>query len=99
VNSAVNYHGTTITVDNIILSTPEGQNQASASTATLLVNKKGDVNGDGLITVADVTAVVDVLLERQMPNISVSNADINGDGEVTIVDVVESIHLVLTIGD
>ena len=53
VNSAVNYHGTTITVDNIILSTPEGQNQASASTATLLVNKKGDVNGDGLVTVAD----------------------------------------------
>ena len=65
----------------------------------MAVNKKGDVNGDGLITVADVAAVVDVLLERQMPNISVSNADINGDGEVTIVDVVETIHLVLTIGD
>jgi hypothetical protein len=99
VNSGINYQGTTITVDNVILSTSEGENQSSASVATMAVNKKGDVNGDGLITVADVTAVVDVLLERQMPNISVSNADINGDGEVTIVDVVESIHLVLTIGD
>jgi hypothetical protein len=99
VNSGINYQGTTITVDNVILSTSEGENQSSASVATMAVNKKGDVNGDGLITVADVTAVVDVLLERQMPNISVSNADINGDGEVTIVDVVEAIHLVLTIGD
>ena len=99
VNSGINYQGTTITVDNVILSTLEGENQSSASVATMAVNKKGDVNGDGLITVADVTAVVDVLLERQMPNISVSNADINGDGEVTIVDVVEAIHLVLTIGD
>lgn len=95
-NASVNYHGTTITVDNVILSTPDGQNQSSASVATMTVNKKGDVNGDGLVTVADVTAVVDVLLERQTPNISVSNADINGDGEVSIVDVVEAIHLVLT---
>ena len=96
VNSAVNYQGTTITVDNVILSTAEGENQSSAAIATMKVTKRGDVNGDGLVTVADVTAVIDVLLERETPGISPANADINGDGEVTIVDVVEEIHLVLT---
>ena len=83
-------------VDNIILSTPDGKNQSSSSVAATIANKRGDVNGDGIITVADVTAVVDILLERQTPNITVANADMNGDGQVTIFDVVETIHLVLT---
>lgn len=96
VDPSIKYIGSTITVDNIILSTPDGKNQSSSSVAATVANKRGDVNGDGIITVADVTAVVDILLERQTPNITVANADMNGDGQVTIFDVVETIHLVLT---
>ena len=92
----VSYFGTTMTVDNIILSTPNGQNQASSSVTTTIINKKGDVNGDGVISVADVTAIVDVLLERQNPLITPEKADVNGDGLVTIVDVVETIQLILS---
>ena len=90
--------GTTITIDNIILSGADEQDHASVVQATLTVTSRipGDVNGDGLVTVADVTAVVDVLLERQASNITPTDADINGDGKVTIVDVVEEIQLVLT---
>ena len=92
----VSYLGTTMTVDNIILSTPNGQNQASSSVTTIIVKKKGDVNGDGFVTVADVTAIVDFLLERQTDNITAENADVNGDGYVSIIDVVETIQLILS---
>ncbi len=46
---------------------------------------KGDVNGDGNITAADVTAVYDVLLGNNSE--FEANADVNGDGSVTASDV------------
>ena len=95
VEPTMSAYGTTITASHIILSTPEGKDQASLAATTLVVGKKGDVNADGLVTVADVTAVVDVLLERQVPAGTAERADINGDGRVSIIDVVEAIQLVL----
>lgn len=95
VETSLAAYGTMITVDHVILSTQEGKDQSSSSVTTMVVGKKGDVNSDGLVTVADVTAVVDVLLERQLPNIPSARADINGDGQVSIIDVVEAIQLVL----
>ena len=99
VSSSVNYWATTMTVDKVILSTPEGQNQSSASVATMKVveqRKKGDVNGDGIISISDATAVVDYLLERHPANITLADADVDGNGTVTIHDVVETIQLILT---
>ena len=45
----------------------------------------GDVNGDGYVTSADVTAIYDVLLGTN--NTFESTADVNGDGFVTSADV------------
>ena len=45
----------------------------------------GDVNGDGVITAADVTALYDVLLNSDYTN--AVNWDQNGDGEITAADV------------
>ena len=45
----------------------------------------GDVNGDGYVTSADVTAIYDVLLGTN--NKFESTADVNGDGYVTSADV------------
>lgn len=45
----------------------------------------GDVNGDGEVTAADVTALYDVLLNNDYSN--VVNGDQNGDGEITAADV------------
>ena len=45
----------------------------------------GDVNGDGFVTSADVTAVYDVMLGTD--NQFASTADVNGDGYVTSADV------------
>ena len=45
----------------------------------------GDVNGDGYVTSADVTAIYDVMLGTD--DTFQSTADVNGDGYVTSADV------------
>ena len=45
----------------------------------------GDVNGDSVITSADVTAIYDVLLG--ISTIFDGTADVNGDGIITAADV------------
>ena len=62
---------------------------------------KGDLNGDGALTVSDVTALIHYVLamETEEPvrdlNIDPSAADINGDGRVNISDVTYLLRLVL----
>ncbi len=45
----------------------------------------GDVNGDGQVTAADVTAIYEYLLNND--NSNMINGDQNGDGEITAADV------------
>ena len=47
----------------------------------------GDVNCDGEINIADVNAVIDVILGNVTRKDILSRADVNGDGEVNIADV------------
>lgn len=46
-------------------------------------NAAGDVNGDGVITIGDVSVLIDLLLDGA----TADGADVNGDGQVTIADV------------
>lgn len=48
---------------------------------------RGDVDFDGVVAVADVTALTDYLLLGDVYPFNVANADVDGDGEVTISDV------------
>ena len=52
---------------------------------------KGDVNNDGEVNIADVNAVLDVILGG-----TISRADVNGDGEVNIADVNAIIDIILS---
>lgn len=45
----------------------------------------GDVNGDGEVNITDVTSLIDMLLEGDVPVNAAT--DVNGDGEVNITDV------------
>ena len=52
---------------------------------------KGDVNGDNEVSIADVNALIDMILSgNQMPN-----GDVNGDNEVSIADVNAVIDIIL----
>ena len=60
--------------------------------ATLL----GDVNGDGEVTIADVTALVNILLGKDTAGYNLKAADVNSDGGRTIADVVALVKMILT---
>jgi hypothetical protein len=57
---------------------------------------RGDVNGDGSITIADVTALVNIILGTDNANASANDAaDMNEDGSITIADVTMLVNMIL----
>ena len=56
----------------------------------------GDVNNDGSVTIADVTALIDYLLTLDASAVNLDAADMNGDSQVTIADVTALIDYLLT---
>ena len=56
---------------------------------------RGDVNGDSEVNIADVNAVIDIILNSGDD----SNGDVNSDGEVNIADVNAIIDIILNGGD
>ena len=59
----------------------------------LTASQRGDINGDGLVNVADVTALIQIVLNSTPVDLSV--ADLSGDGQVNVADVTTLIQLVL----
>ena len=65
----------------------------SQSSFEIVVNSiVGDVNGDGLLNVLDVVAVVDMILGYSPVDLI---ADLNNDGEVDVLDIIEMLYLIL----
>lgn len=56
---------------------------------------RGDANGDGMVTIADVSFLIDYLLAGCQSSFHTQNADLNADGVVTIADVSSLIDLLL----
>jgi hypothetical protein len=59
----------------------------------------GDVNGDGLVTVADATELIDYILGNPSDGFNQTNADVDGDGEITIGDLSDLIDTILGVPD
>ena len=53
----------------------------------------GDVDGDGLLTTADVNMLVNALVGKLADGYNADVADVNGDGNVTIADVTALVNL------
>jgi len=52
----------------------------------------GDVNGDGVLNILDIVAIVNIILGGAP---EISSADFNGDGLINVLDVVEMIGFIL----
>jgi len=62
--------------------------------------QKYDVNGDGVLTIADVTALVNIILgkatrESDSEQYDFDVTDVNGDGQTTIADVTALVNIIL----
>ena len=56
---------------------------------------RGDVNGDGEVNIADVNALLDIVLGGQVDEDTRARADVNADDEVNIADINAVIELIL----
>ena len=56
----------------------------------------GDVNGDGRVSIKDVTDLINYLLSGNEDNINLANADVNGDERISIKDVTDLINMLLS---
>ena len=63
--------------------------------ASTVTAKKGDANGDGVVDVADVVAVVNYILGKASGNFNVAAANINGDTVIDVADVVGIVNIIL----
>ncbi len=87
----------TMTLRNTVFTTEDGvENDLADEECTVKKGQKGDVNGDGIIDITDVTTLISKALENDVtPFISIA-ADLNNDGLFDITDVTMLISLVLS---
>ena len=67
---------------------------------TILLSLRGDVNRDGLVTIADVTALVNIILgkvvyPRDNDKYDFEAANANGDEQISIADVTALVNIIL----
>ncbi len=82
----------TFNENNLTFSVSEYQEPVLPDPASL---KVGDVNGDSEVTIADVTALIDILLGGFANYDTRQRADVNFDHEMTIADVTSLINYLL----
>ena len=72
---------------------------ANPTDVTISQGLKGDVNGDGDISIADVTALVNIILGKATPetnpDYNFEAANVNGDEDISIADVTALVNIIL----
>lgn len=94
-----NGHGAKIqkSYDNatgLLTITITAEDNSKSNTYTIQFYKKGDINNDGQVTIADVTSLVNIILGKQT-DYKMPVADVNGDKGVTIADVTALVNIIL----
>ena len=56
----------------------------------------GDVNGDGLVNVTDIVAMVNYIMEKPSDDFNEEAADLNGDGEINVTDIVMRVSIIMS---
>lgn len=64
------------------------------ATITVTSGTPGDANADGVVSIADVTAIINHINGVVADNFSEAAADVNGDGIISIADVTRVINII-----
>ena len=82
----------------IIATTVDGSYMATCTVNVVEgADLPGDVNHDGEVNVADINAIIDIILGGDADDELFGRADVNGDGEVNIADINAVIDIILNI--
>ena len=98
-----NYSGRTLHVPAGMVEVYQAHNYWGPYFGTIVemepeVTTPGDVDGDGVVGISDVTALIDMILTDSVSIEDYPAADVNGDGMINIADVTELIDRILTAG-
>ena len=61
----------------------------------MAIGQPGDVNGDGIVNVTDVTLLIDMVINSSSQGSYILSGDMDHNGEVNVTDVVRLINLVI----
>lgn len=90
----------TILIKNTRFGTPSGEEIQFPDDTCIVTSTSpsisGDVNGDGEVNIADINAVINIILGGTADEQTLERADVNGDGEVNIADINAVINLILS---
>ena len=93
------YDATNVTVTNVegtyTIALAEVQDMYFSNEAGGSSFLRGDVDDDGGITIADVTALVDYILSKDANGINLDAADCDQDGEIGISDITALVDYIL----
>lgn len=81
----------------VIIATTTDGNYIATCTVTVVegADLPGDVNHDGEVNIADINALIDIILGGAVDEESYTRADVNCDGEVNIADINAVIDIIL----
>lgn len=94
-------NGTVVAVGygiSVIIATTVDGNYMATCTVTVVegTDLPGDVNHDGEVNIADINAIIDIILGGNADGDTRHRADVNGDGEVNIADINAVIDIILS---
>lgn len=93
VNNSIQVVGVKYGTAIITVGSADGLAQTDSCFVTVYSDTiKGDVNGDGEVNIADINAVIDMILSGSFE----INGDVNADGEINIADINAVINQILT---
>ena len=87
-----------VKIANIEMSTAQNiaiRPGAFVSKLTIQDSIPGDANGDGTVSVTDVTMTISYILGQAPDGFNVEAADVNGDGSISVTDVTTIISIIL----
>ena len=67
----------------------------SPAALRLNANLRGDVNGDGMLSVSDVMLLATYVTNGSATGIVLANADVNGDGDYTVADIMQLVNIIV----
>lgn len=65
------------------------------ATSAIAEGIKGDANGDGRVSVTDITAIASYILGDTPANFDIQMADVNGDGRISVTDISALVTLIM----